>query len=450
MKLLTRTNLYFALIALVVFAIGGAVFGYELRRATKSDAEEKLNVERDKLIQYVRAHKNIPQNFIYLGDTVCFTKFSQPWSLNGALQKSFNVSADNGRIETYKLETPGCTVCESQQLLKDTALYTAAEKDYEPYRMLEFGLNEDTLHYKVVILKPLIESDELTEAVVGTIVIIAVVLLLALLLLNTLISKTVWSPFYKMLYKLEAFDLTKEGSVEFGTTSIKEFRELRNVLVLMTRKISSDYRSLKEFTENASHELQTPLSIIQSKVELLIQSENLSAMQMAEVQAVYEATGRLSRLNKALLLLAKIENRQFAETKEISLDELIEKKLENFSDMIAHKHLNVVKELEPVKINIHPSLADILLSNLIGNAIKHNIEGGTLKIELTTNKLTISNSGKPLSMPPEELFQRFRKADGASESLGLGLAIVKEICNVNGYSINYFYVNNLHIISVAL
>jgi len=101
MKLLTRTNIYFTLIAFVVFAVGGMVFYYELGRTTKNDAEEKLNNERDKLIGYVRTHKNIPQNFIYFGDTVCFTKYSQPWSLNGALQKSVKTLPGDSKIEAY-------------------------------------------------------------------------------------------------------------------------------------------------------------------------------------------------------------------------------------------------------------------------------------------------------------------------------------------------------------
>ena len=217
----------------------------------------------------------------------------------------------------------------------------------------------------------------------------------------------------------------------------------------MTEKIAKDYRNLKEFTENASHEMQTPLSIIQSKLELLIQSENLTAEQMQEVQVIYESAARLAKLNQALLLLAKIENSQFAEAKPVKLDEIIKTKLLFFEELIAHKNISVEVNLEPLTINIHPILADILVSNLIGNAIKHNLEKGKLIVKLKGDELVIQNSGKPLTITPEQLFQRFRKADPASDSLGLGLAIVNEICIVYNYSIDYKYVDNLHSVSIG-
>jgi signal transduction histidine kinase len=249
---------------------------------------------------------------------------------------------------------------------------------------------------------------------------------------------------------MQLFDLMGENHVEFDKTNVREFKILNDVLKTMTEKIAFDYRNLKEFSENAAHEMQTPLSIIQSKLELLIQSENLNAKQMEDVQAVYESATRLSKLTQALLLLAKIENNQFTELQPIKIEELIKTKINLFKELAKHKSISVEMELKSLVIKMHPMLADILVSNLIANAIKHNIEGGNLSIELNREGFVIRNSGTPLNVSPQVLFQRFRKANPASDSLGLGLAIVKAICTVYGFSLEYKYIDNLHIISIKL
>jgi signal transduction histidine kinase len=415
MKLLTRTTIYFTTIALLVFAIGGVVFYHELRSTTQGDADERLSNEKSTVVNYIHNHQSLPTVSLTLGDSIAYHSVAGP----------------------------------VKERLADTIIFNVAEKEHEPYRKIEFGTCIAGQCYSITIFKPLIEADDLTNAIVQTIGIIAIMLLLVLILSNVLIAKSLWKPFYHTLDKVKAFDLTKKSTIVFENATLKEFKELNNVLKVMTEKMSADYNSLKEFTENASHELQTPLAIIQSKLELLIQSENLSAKQMEEVQVVYESTARLSKLNQALLLLAKIENMQFGEVKEVELDKLIESKLELFEDLIKHKNLSVEKNIEYCIIQAHPSLADILISNLIGNAIKHNMKDGILKIELNKSGLIISNSGNTPSVPTEQFFQRFRKSDPASDSLGLGLAIVKEICNAYGFVIYYKYEGGLHILSIS-
>ena len=414
MKLLTRTNIYFLLLTLIVFSLGGSVFYERVHSIVKSDATEKLNDEREKIMNYVSVNHALPQNALSLGDSV-----------------SFSAAAGNEECKIGHLK-----------------LYNKAEQEYEPYQTLTFFVITGSQAYKAIIYRPLIESDDLTTAVAETIAIIACCLLLVLLVSNFFISKIVWKPFYRTLEKIKSFDLIKESKIEFDKTNIQEFKELNEVIGSMTKKIATDYHSLKEFTENASHELQTPLAIIQSKLELLIQSENLSAKQMEEVQAVYEAAGRLSRLNQALLLLAKIENKQFGEAIPIALNDIIKNKLEAFSALIDHKNIIIEKHLMPLSVKMNPALADMLINNLIGNAIKHNVQGGKLSIMLSEKSFTIENTGKPLTTGAENLFFRFRKNDESSDSLGLGLAIVKQICDEYGFQIEYKYAGGLHTIHI--
>jgi signal transduction histidine kinase len=414
-KLLTRTNIFFVGLTLIVFTLGGTVFYKTFRNITREDATERLQDEKTKILTYVSSHQSLPQNTISLGDTVAFYQVVAP-----ATEKT-------GR----------------------TKFLNPSENEYEPYQTLEFNVSLKGVNYRAVIFKPLIEADDLQHAIFQAIAIVSLILVIVMVLANFAISRFVWKPFHRTLEKIKEFDLAKEGSVSFSKTSIKEFSEMNAVLETMTNKIAADYKNLKQFTENASHELQTPLSIIQSKLELMIQAENLSADQMEEVRVVYEATGRLSKLNQALLLLAKIENRQFVETKQVALNEIVESKLNAFEELIKHKNLSVERNIEPVTLQLHQTLADILLSNLIGNSIKHNIEGGRISIKLNKESLVISNSGGQISMLPHELFHRFRKASDASDSLGLGLAIVKEICDAYGFDIQYMYANMVHTITIS-
>jgi signal transduction histidine kinase len=416
MKLLTRTSLYFVGITLLVFSLGGIVFYHTLRSVTSADVDERLQDGKNKVLSYVKIHGALPQNSISFGDTLSVSVASA-------------ISPD--------------------KVIKDTILYNASEKEREPYRMIRFLVNAGNVNYNVTICKPLIESDDLSHGILESIAIIASLLLVVLIVSNIVVTKNAWKPFYSTLEKIKSFDLAKEGSILFDSTKTSEFAALNNVLKSMTDKISTDYRNLKEFTENASHELQTPLSVIQSKIELLIQSQNLEAEQAENVKAIYESATKLSKLNQALLLLAKIENHQFAEAKVIAVDELITRKLEHFEELIIHKKIAVEKHLEHLEIKTHPILADVLLTNLINNAIKHNQVGGKLYIETSERKLIVRNSGDALSVPAESIFERFKKSNQASDSLGLGLAIVKEICNVYGYSIQYGYQDNMHTITVA-
>lgn len=232
-------------------------------------------------------------------------------------------------------------------------------------------------------------------------------------------------------------------------TEVKEFDDLNKVLIAMTDRIKHDYSNMKEYTENASHELQTPLAIINMKLELLLQSQNLDDKQLKALVEAYEATNRLSKLNKTLLLLAKIENRQFPESKIINPATIIQSQLESFEDMMDAKQIKktVINEAE-VNLNMNPYLAEILIANLIKNAIRHNIQQGELKIKVASHNITVSNSGNELKIDAVNIFERFHKNSASPESLGLGLAIVKKICEIYKFNIRYYYEDKMHHFSI--
>jgi signal transduction histidine kinase len=215
-------------------------------------------------------------------------------------------------------------------------------------------------------------------------------------------------------------------------------------------RIQQDYFALREYTENTTHEIQTPLAIIRSKLELL-QDHPLTVEQLQLVNAANQAVTRLSRLKEALVLLVRIKNRQFVNPEPIRLDALLRERLTHFAELMDLKALRVSTQIdEPVTLLLNPLLAEILLDNLLGNAIKHNLTGGTLTVRLTDGLLTIRNAGEAPRGPTAAFFDRFVKADPRSRSLGLGLAIVKAICETNGLGIAYGFSEGFHQIDVSL
>ncbi|HEX2933722.1 MAG TPA: HAMP domain-containing sensor histidine kinase, partial [Bacteroidales bacterium] len=268
---------------------------------------------------------------------------------------------------------------------------------------------------------------------------------------NYMLSRKLWRPFYKTISQISRYNIKEKKTLSFPANNVYEFTRLNEVLSMMSEKIRNDYLSLKEFTEDASHEIQTPLAVIKSKLEMLIQSEHITPSELELIAAMNRAITRISKLNSGLLLIAKIENNQFSETTEASFIELLEQSLDVFTDFIQQRNLRVTFEKSSdFQVMMNPALADILVSNLINNSIKHNLPNGYIEIRTTSDYFSIVNSGNPLvSKNPAELFQRFNKENKQSESPGLGLAIIGKICDASQLIINYQNIADQHIIKIS-
>ena len=328
--------------------------------------------------------------------------------------------------------------------IKDTTIIDKRENEEVPARAICFYAKGKSSTYKIIIVKSLLENDDLIEKIVINLLQMLAIFLVAFYFGNRYISKKIWKPFYITLDRIKKFDLMNTESLDLPKSNINEFVELNTELTTMTDRIQKDYRNLKEFTENASHEMQTPLSIIESKLDILIQSDSIAEEHANNVNAIYNSMNRLSRINKSLLLLAKIDNFQYNKTEAVDFKMLVEKQLDFFEDILQAKGLKVSSNLGYDKIIvINFDLADILVSNLLSNAIKHNVSDGTISVMLTNEYFEIKNTGKSLTVNPDELFERFKK-DSASDSVGLGLSIVKRICDASNISIIYIYIDGEH------
>ncbi len=358
MKLLNKTSKYYAIAALLMFLIGSIVFYFALISFVDNDIKGKLDDAKQKLENQVAVFDSIPRVLFSLADNITLTK-TDPHNFN------------------------------TNSIIKDTILYDENEEHEVVHAMsIQFYAKSKYNTYRITIVKSAVENDDLIGAIGITLLALIISFLIVIYFVNRKISKIIWEPFYSSLDKIKKIDISNAQTISLENSDITEFSELNKALILMTDKIHADYKNLKEFTENASHEIQTPLAIIKTKLELLVQADNLEEEQMHNIQSVYDAANRLSKLNQSLILLTKIENHQFSEKGLINFSEKVLKQIANYKELVSAKKLNLITSVDDnVELKINTALSDILISNLLTNAIKHNIENGEIKIHFNSRKL---------------------------------------------------------------
>jgi signal transduction histidine kinase len=276
-------------------------------------------------------------------------------------------------------------------------------------------------------------------------------ILLAGYAVNRVVIKRLWKPFYKTVNEVEQFQLAKQQALELPISGISEFDLLNQQLVRMTERAQQDYQVVKEFSANAAHEMQTPLAVIRTHTEALMQDEGVLQAHDKSIQTIDQSVNRLTRLNQDLLLLARIENGQFPKQEKIDLDKIIQQKTGELAELLSSKKIALQVNLTPVRIYCNPHLAEVIVNNLLNNAIRYNKEGGIINIALTPQRLVISNTSLLPALEKEKISHRFyRHPDTKAEGNGLGLSIVNQVCAVTGYTLKYDYQQGLHIFSIAL
>jgi signal transduction histidine kinase len=413
MRLLQKTNRTYFFASGTAFIIAGVVIYFVLSFIFKDELNEKLIADIEGVKLTIERNGNLPNYYPF--------------------------------IESR--EVPGLSLRSSKTT--DTMIYDMGEKESIPYRQIDLVTLINGKKFFIAARDTLIEKSDLLGTIVIVITLVFILLLISLFFINRSLSLNIWKPFYKTLDELKQFSYDKPEFRLSSGSQPDEFTELNNTLEKLAQKVISDYQSLKRFTEDASHEIQTPISVIQSKLETLMQFPDLTKEQADHINSAYVYTLRISKLSKTLLLLTKITNDQFPEKKEVDLSSLLYETIKLYDDHIIGKSLIIKKEIEPECLcEANFFLAESLILNLLGNAVKHSTEGGMVNIRLDKEKFEISNSGEPLSVPASKLFDRFFKTDKSSDSYGLGLAIVQEICNLNKWDIKYEYELGVHKVAV--
>jgi len=328
-------------------------------------------------------------------------------------------------------------------------MYMQNEKDFEPVRLLKTVFHQNGKYYYMQVITSMVEEDDLISELFYALLWLYLGLVATILILNNFLLKRIWRPFYHLLKQLQNFRLEKPSTFTVQKTNIDEFRLLNEAVQKLLESNIDSYNSQKHFIENASHELQTPLAIGINKLEALAETNSLSEKQLKLLASALGNLERLTRLNKSLLLLSRIENKQFLEEKNIRLNDLVKKISDDFFDQLAFSKLTLtIENADMGSITMNADLAVILFTNLVKNAIVHNYPGGNIKIEIRKDSVRLENTGKDQALDQQKLFTRFNREQQSDTSTGLGLAIVKAIADLYSFNISYSFTNR-HIITIS-
>jgi len=333
---------------------------------------------------------------------------------------------------------------------RDTTIYYPDNKEWVAFKLLT---QQYVLKGEKYQLTTYVSSKEIAHLIIKVLVaeaVIFVLLLGAIVIINRKSSGLIWRPFYATMGKVKEYDIIKNQTLQLARqTGISEFDQLNQVITNLVDNVNRAYLNQKQFVENASHELQTPLAIIRSKVELLADTSNLTEETAGLLNDITEANERLSQMNKNLLLLAKIDNNQFPEQRRVDFSNVVEKALLFYRDYWDGELPLIRESVEPgVYLMANASLLEILVTNLVKNSVVHNIPNGHVTIQLANHELVIENTGHSIAGSTEQLFERFKKGREGSETTGLGLSLVKQICHFYQFELQYSYADNIHRVRV--
>jgi len=413
MKLLARYNKVNLIAAITVLFVTGIIYYLAISYILNYQVDKDILIEEQEIFSYVKQNNALPPVVEYKDQQIQFIKVNSP------VKRTFI----------------------------NTDYYNAKGHEHESGRGLITSVVIKGQIWQISIVESKVETEDLIQIIFFITIGVILFLLLILFIVNRFILNRIWQPFYDILIKLKGFTLTDAKEIVSVNSPIDEFAELDNAVVSMASRVKTDYKDLKTFTENASHELLTPIAVINSKLDSLIQTGEFNSEQSRLLNDVYDAVSRLTRLNQSLLLLVKIENHLVKDDRPVELKQLIEAKINQFRELFTNKELSLEYDLVEKRINISPYLMDVLLNNLLGNGIRHSHHNGTVNIILTQQKLTIQNTGESAALPKDEIFKRFNKSAN-SEGSGLGLTISKQICESYKFELLYDYHAPYHCFTV--
>lgn len=408
MKLINKISRYFLLVSTLVFAAVSVGLYFVLQNTITEETDEQLLNISQKTIQELKS-----------GKAVSFYPFVEIAPVN------------HTRIKNE---------------FKNELIRSIDENDLEPFRQLTTSVNVNGKYYKIIVRVSLIEKEDLLFSILTVALAAFLLFVLILYFTNKIISKNILNDFYDTLAIIEKFSLKNPVLIQLNKSKVEEFEKLNQSILFLAEKAQKEYRGLKEFNEEINHELQTPLAVVKSKLELLLQSNNINEAELSIINIALNNLNKLEKTNKSILLLNKLENKDLFENTRISVYEEIKSILESFDDFIKNKNILIETFLEEkLFIYANQSLINILIGNIISNSIKHNTKQGKILITSQLGILTFSNSCLNINHNVAKHFNRFYKDSDSADSVGLGLTIAQKICElykieiINKYEDNFYY-----------
>lgn len=414
-KLLSKTTFIYLIFAFIAFFSSALFLTQEADEFIEKNLENRFHNSADRIKRHLEAGKPLSE-----------------------------LSSGTHVVLLHEAPRPG-----TLPVIGDTLIYNAEQDQMQRFRKKTVFIEANGRHYQVTMLKTVEDFLGLRDDIFGALIPAFVLLAGAIVLFNIFLSGYFFRPFTKILGLMKTYKVGQKINVERIDTSTLEFRKMQDLYHQMIDRIEADYRHLKEYTENMAHEMQTPLAVIRNKTENLLAQEDVMQRHAEAVKIIYDEANHLSKLGNTLNLLTKIENGEFGNAVEVATRPAIEKHIAAIEELARLKSLEIAAALSDAhRLFIDPFLFDIVLKNLLRNAISYGTASGPIRLHTDAASLTISNYGPPLESAPEKIFERFSNHRHKKNSLGLGLSLVKKICELNDLSIEYRYAEGQHCFSV--
>jgi two-component system, OmpR family, sensor kinase len=413
MRLLSLTNKYYLGLLVLLLVIWSVFLFLVLRFEVYDNVDEVLRYRKNLLIQKIQETGKLPVQDGF---------------------QDFAISPMKG-------------VFLSKDEYSDTLVHKW-RNSYDEYRKVNSAFVLEGETYSLMVMLPRLENDEMIDTLVYTVPVFLLLSIIGFSILVKRLNSIVWKPFYHLLEAFKSFRLDAEPQLAFDHSRIDEFNELQNGMKELMVRSREDYQRQRQFTENASHEIQTPLSIIQAKIEMMFQNP-MEEKQSQNLDQIYNAAERLSSINQTLLMLAKIENQQFAVTIKVNVLTIVRELLAYFEEQAEKYQIKIeLKIAEDVQVVANRDLFFILMMNLLKNAFMHNTQAGYITVSANRSVFIVENSGLPTEVSPDKIFDRFYTQSPKKGGVGLGLAIVKGIATENNWKIEYHQMETLHRITI--
>lgn len=423
MKLTHRIIVSVSIALIALFALWGLVFYKTSKRQIYSHIDRVLIQQSDKIIDRFLDNDSLPK------------------SLEGA----------SGTVEFF-IEKVSPEYAESHQtpVFQIDEDYVDAIQDIESVREMRRTFRKQDIDYELTLTTPVLAWNDTLDFAIISIFTLAVVLLIAIIIIVSLIIVGNMKPLARLTDWLRNRKANDDIPEPDSRIKAQEFKEIESAVLEASEKSKQLYEEQKRFIGNASHEIQTPIAVCRNRLELLVDETPLDEHQLSEIQKTLDTLNYISRLNKSLLLISKIDNHQFKEEAEIDINGIVSQTLDNLSEIYEGQHIEAkITENEPVTAKMDPTLTSSLVANLLKNAFVHNLPNGSINIKLKNNTLSIGNTGIAEPLDETAIFQTFYKKGENTHSTGLGLAIAKAVCNEYGFRIGYQFIENQHVFSVT-
>lgn len=421
MRLLQVTVRSLLIYSIVLVLISIPVSMVSVRAILDEEVDETIARQADQFLGHIKG-------FEYLGDLETDLQVLDKLSNTIHVKPSDGLQVENGFITVYR--------------------YDSLERERKPFRQMSSSVLIKGKPYILTVEMSLIDNNDLVMTIGLVELALSVLLAAGLLILNRSLSQRIWKPFYSVLEQLKAYQLDKGEPVNVEKTPIIEFDDLNKTITHLIERNRKVFLQQKEFIENASHELQTPIAVFQSKLDSLMQSPTLSKGQAEAILELESTAKRMAKINKNLLLLSKIDNEQFHEKEEVEVSNIITNQLALLKPVVGSQNIDIVTDTKPLTLRANRTLIEILVSNLLHNAVRYSGSEKHIDVTLSDRSLKVSNNGAPLKMDIQMMTARFSKESTDPNSTGLGLAIVKKICDTCHYSLQYAYQNGAHVFEV--